>query len=182
MPIKMEQLILSSRDVEAIKVSIARVADLADEALDQKANLTTGDSWHDESFGRASIEEGIHRSTIRGLQELLKRAIIINPDPTNSYEVNLDSGVLIKLEDGKEEYCHVVGIALGGHNLPEGWKMVSTRAPLGQALIGSHYNETKECNGRRFRILDILSPNDVTAAIKQSQPKMGKEETPEHDG
>ena len=179
---EMESLILSQRDVEAIQASIALAGGLADDALDQKANPTTGDSWHDESFGRASIEEGIHRSTIRGLQELLKRAIIINPDPTNSYEINLDSGVLIKLEDGKEEYCYVVGIALGGHNLPEGWEMVSARAPLGQALMGSHYNETRKCNGRWFRILDILSPNDVAAAIKQSQPRTGERKTPEHDG
>lgn len=157
----MEDLILTPDDVEAVQASIRRAKTLADQALGFKANPTTGDSWHDESFARNALEENIHRSSVRGLQELLKCATVVVPAEQN-YEVGLGSGVLIQYQDTKEiERCLMVGLAIGDRGR---WEMVSARSPIGKVLMGAHYGDELELAGRRFRVLDILSPSEVKTA------------------
>jgi len=137
------------------------------EVLEWQANPTTGDGWHDESFGRVSREAQRLFAEIRDLELLRDSATIVVPEEQN-YEVRIGTGVVLKHPDGSRAQYLVCGYVHG----ERGMECVSVRAPLGQALLGKHYGEeiVYEVEGQKktLELYDILSPKEVRLRIEGS--------------
>jgi len=170
------RLQLTQDDHKALVEYLEETRATLNRTLGWQADPTTGDGWHDESFARVSNDAQRLIADVRSLEDLVAIAEVVIPEEQN-FEIALGSGVVLQRSDKTEMVLLVTGYAVG----ERGMELVSTRTPLGQALLGKHWPETVQLpNGETLRIIDILSPSEVKSKI-ESEKAMGKPGKAEND-
>jgi len=128
-------------DVERTEAYIATLNERLRELAREKAKAHDGgDVFHDPIFKELSQQE---RAIIIQKDEMvqklkLAKVVSYNPMPY----ITLGKYVTIRFDSGDEDKIWLVGIAIG--DPPEGYEMVSTESPLGQALMGKAFGQEAE--------------------------------------
>jgi len=160
----MSSYIFSEEGYEELKRAITFARDNLEKTIKAKGEAHNGqDSWHDEGFKTAIVEEMGWSRRLGELQRLLSRAEIVKPEEQNTF-VQFGTGVIIEYEDGTEKKFILDGYQIG--NLKD---RVSIYGPLGKALIGAKVGEERRFRvgntERKVRVKKIILPSMASVTL-----------------
>ena len=98
-------------------------------SLEKGEEASGQDSWHDEGYKLANVNEMMWSQRYHELKAILAQAKLIVPREQNE-EVSIGNGVRFRCEDGETEHC-----VLDGYLIKTVPNRVSYLSPLGRALL-----------------------------------------------
>jgi len=154
----MKDYIFTKKGFNDLQEFISTIKKNLDIVIKDKAESGSGqDTWHDEGFKRALVEEMMWNNKLLELKQIAQFAQVINPKEQNEY-IDIGNGVLIEYEDGRRFKFILEGYILGEIN-----NYVSVYSPVGQVIQGTHKGEKKDLRIREqnktIKILDIFLPS-----------------------
>jgi len=120
-----------------------------------RSAIEMGDLSENADYIKAKEDQGFTEGKIQELEEILKRAKVIDLQNNSSDEVQIGSSVLVKEEGYEQELIHIVGSKEADPNLGK----LSYESPIGSALLGHKISDIVRIKtpegGINFKIIEI---------------------------
>lgn len=153
----MKKIQLTQEGFDSLKAELKELIDVKKPALlDRLAKARAmGDLRENSEYTAAKEDQGVIEGRIRELEELIKRAEIIQADTSNK-SIQIGTSVIVET-NGQQDTYHIVGeFEADPMN-----KKLSQTSPIGKALIGKNIGDQVEVDvpvGKLiFKIIDINS-------------------------
>jgi transcription elongation GreA/GreB family factor len=157
----MPQFVLTQFGRKLLEDSILEVqAKLKQTSLEKGEEASGQDSWHDEGYKLANVNEMMWSQRYHELKTILEQGKPITP-PEQTERVLIGNGVRLRYEDGVIEHCVLDGYLIKG--VPN---RVSYLSPLGQALLNAEKGSrvTFSGGGRTISVVveEVFAPTALS--------------------
>ena len=107
-----------------------------------KSAIEMGDLSENADYISAKEDQGFLEGRIQEIKAILKNAIVVDENNTNTHEIQIGNKVTLQEGDFPEEVYELVG---ANEADPKAGK-ISYESPLGAALLGKHKGDTITVN------------------------------------
>jgi transcription elongation factor GreA len=107
-----------------------------------KSAIEMGDLSENADYISAKEDQGFLEGRIQEIKAILKNAIVVDENNTNTHEIQIGNKVTLQEGDYPEEVYELVG---ANEADPKAGK-ISYESPLGAALLGKHKGDTITVN------------------------------------
>lgn len=119
------------------------------------AALADGDLSESAAYDEARLLQSANEVRIADLEELVRRAVIVEHDPNSSTGAGIGASLTLATEDGDNIVFHLVGT----HEADVLEGRVSDESPLGRSLVGKRVGDDVTVNmplgATVYRVVDV---------------------------